>query len=60
MQEECIEMCHLHNCVFLFPKQAGTTLQKLTSTTDAITVQSVTLLVVFAILSILPVLFKDR
>lgn len=40
--------------------QAGTTLQKLTSTTDAITVQSVTLLIVFAILSILPVLFKDR
>jgi len=40
--------------------QAGTTLQKLTSTTDAITVQSVALLVVFAVLSILPVLFKDR
>lgn len=40
--------------------QAGTTLQQMTSTTDAVTFQSVILLVVFAILSILPVLFRDR
>ena len=40
--------------------QAGTTLQEMTSTSDAITVQSVILLVVFALLSVLPVIFKDR
>lgn len=40
--------------------QAGTTLQEMTSTSDAITVQSVVLLVVFALLSVLPVIFKDR
>jgi uncharacterized membrane protein YdjX (TVP38/TMEM64 family) len=40
--------------------QAGTTLQQLTSSTDAITAQSVVLLVVFALLSLLPVLLKNR
>jgi len=40
--------------------QAGTTLQQLTSTTDALTFQSVMLLIVFALLSIVPVLFRNR
>jgi len=40
--------------------QAGTTLQQLTSTMDPITVETVALLVVFAVLSILPVLLKNR
>jgi hypothetical protein len=40
--------------------QAGTTLQQLTSTTEALTFQSVALLVIFAFLSILPVLLKNR
>merc|ERR1711902_320112 len=40
--------------------QAGTTLQHLTSTTDALSFQSVALLVIFAFLSILPALLKNR
>lgn len=40
--------------------QAGTTLQQLTSTTDALSFQSVALLVIFALLSILPALLKNR
>jgi len=40
--------------------QAGTTLQQLTSGLDALTFQSVALLVVFAILSILPVFLRNR
>lgn len=40
--------------------QAGTTLQQLTSTTDALSVQSVALLIIFAFLSILPALLKNR
>lgn len=40
--------------------QAGTTLQQLTSTTDALSFQSVALLVIFAFLSILPALLKNR
>jgi len=40
--------------------QAGTTLQQLTSTTDALSVQSIALLVVFAFLSILPAILKNR
>lgn len=40
--------------------QAGTTLQQMTSTMDPITPQTVGLLVVFALLSILPVLLKNR
>ena len=40
--------------------QAGTTLQQLTSTTDALSFQSVALLVIFAFLSILPALVKNR
>lgn len=40
--------------------QAGTTLQQLTSTTEALTFQSIALLVIFAFLSILPVVLKNR
>lgn len=40
--------------------QAGTTLQQLTSTTDALSFQAVALLVIFAFLSILPALLKNR
>merc|ERR1712141_239668 len=40
--------------------QAGTTLQQLTSTTDALSFQSVAILVIFAFLSILPALLKNR
>jgi len=40
--------------------QAGTTLQQLTSTMDPITWDTVLLLVVFALLSILPVLLKNK
>merc|ERR1712110_924068 len=40
--------------------QAGTTLQQLTSTTDALSFQSVALLVIFAFLSILPAILKNR
>merc|ERR1719210_1188538 len=40
--------------------QAGTTLQQLTSGLDALTFQSVALLVLFAFLSILPVLMKNK
>ena len=40
--------------------QAGTTLQQLTSTTEALTFQSIALLVIFAFLSILPVILKNR
>merc|ERR1711962_1787984 len=40
--------------------QAGTTLQQMTSTMDPITVESVALLVLFALLSILPVLLKNK
>lgn len=40
--------------------QAGTTLQQLTSTMDPITVETVALLVVFALLSVLPVLLKNK
>jgi len=40
--------------------QAGTTLQQLTSTMDPITVETVLLLIVFALLSILPVLLKNK
>lgn len=40
--------------------QAGTTLQQLTSTTDALSFQSVALLIFFALLSILPALLKNR
>jgi len=40
--------------------QAGTTLQQLTSTMDPITPETVALLVVFALLSIAPVLLKDK
>ena len=40
--------------------QAGTTLQQMTSTTDALSVQSIALLVVFAFLSILPAILKNR
>ena len=44
---------------FIFIK-AGTTLQQLTSTMDPITVEIVLLLIVFAFLSILPVLMKNK
>ena len=44
----------------LLPPQAGTTLQQLTSTTEALTLGTVSLLVVFAVVSILPVLYRDR
>jgi len=40
--------------------QAGTTLQQLTSTMDPITVETVALLVVFALLSIAPILLKNK
>jgi len=40
--------------------QAGTALQQMTSTMDPITVSSVALLVLFALLSLLPVLLKNR
>ena len=40
--------------------QAGTTLQKLTSSKDAVSWGAVALLAVFAMLSLLPVLFKKR
>lgn len=40
--------------------QAGTTLQQLSSTMDPITVETVLLLVVFALLSLVPVLLKDK
>jgi len=40
--------------------QAGTTLEQLTSSSDAITVESVSLLVIFALLSLLPILLKSR
>jgi len=40
--------------------QAGITLQQMTSTMDALTFKSVLLLVVFAVLSILPAVFKHR
>jgi len=40
--------------------QAGTTLQQLTSSTDAITIWSVAILAGFAILSIIPVLLRRR
>jgi len=40
--------------------QAGTTLQQMTSTMDPITVQSVALLVLFALLSLVPALLKDK
>jgi len=40
--------------------QAGTTLHQLTSTMDPITVESVCLLVVFALLSLVPVFMKNR
>ncbi|XP_023342429.1 transmembrane protein 41B [Eurytemora carolleeae] len=40
--------------------QAGTALQQLTSTMDPITFESVGLLVVFALLSLVPVFLKDR
>lgn len=40
--------------------QAGTTLQQLSSTMDPITVETVLLLVVFALLSLVPVILKDK
>jgi len=40
--------------------QAGVTLQQLTSTMDPITVESVALLVVFALISLVPVLLKNK
>ena len=40
--------------------QAGTTLQQLTSTMDPITVKTVLLLVVFALLSLLPIVLKNK
>lgn len=40
--------------------QAGTTLQQMTSTMEPITVQTVVILVIFALLSILPVLLKNK
>jgi len=40
--------------------QAGTTLQQLTSSTDAITIWSIAILAGFAILSIIPVLLRRR
>jgi len=40
--------------------QAGTTLQQLTSSTDAITVESVALLIAFALLSLVPILLKNK
>lgn len=40
--------------------QAGTTLQQLTSTMDPITVETVLLLVVFALLSLLPIVLKNK
>lgn len=40
--------------------QAGTTLQKLTSSTDAITAWSVAMIVGFAILSIIPVILRRK
>lgn len=40
--------------------QAGTTLQQLSSTMDPITVETVLLLVVFALLSLVPVLLKNK
>lgn len=40
--------------------QAGTTLQQLSSTMDPITVETVLLLVVFALLSIAPALLKNK
>lgn len=40
--------------------QAGTTLQQMTSTMDPITVETVCLLIFFALLSLLPVLLKNK
>jgi len=40
--------------------QAGTTLQQMTSTMDPITPESVSLLVLFALLSLVPVLLKNK
>ena len=40
--------------------QAGTTLQQLTSSMDPITVETVLLLVVFALLSLLPIVLKNK
>ena len=40
--------------------QAGTTLQQLTSTMDPITVETVLLLIVFALLSLLPIVLKNK
>jgi len=40
--------------------QAGVTLQQLTSTMDPITIESVALLVIFAIISLVPVVLKDK
>ena len=48
------------NNVPFFISQAGTTLQQLTSASDALTVWSVLLLVGFAVISMLPVCFRDR
>ena len=44
------------SCVYI---QAGTTLNKLTSSNEVLSVQSIAMLSIFAILSILPVLFKN-
>merc|ERR1719154_571920 len=40
--------------------QAGTTLQQLSSTMDPITVESVALLVIFALVSLVPILLKNK
>merc|ERR1711997_111299 len=40
--------------------QAGTTLQQLSSTMDPITVETVLLLIVFALLSLLPIVLKNK
>ena len=40
--------------------QAGTTLQQLTSSSDTVSMNSVLVLAAFAVLSLLPVLFKQK
>lgn len=44
------------SCIYI---QAGTTLNKLTSSTAVLSYQSIAMLTVFALISLLPILFKN-
>ena len=55
----CGKTFHKPHYLVLIVK-AGTTLQQLSSTMDPITVETVLLLVVFALLSLAPVLLKNK